>query len=85
MKSVKELCHFIWRIEYDLALFDRNNTSSFWIMSRMKVYYYLAKKLKILSNPHPHERSKVWFFFYFFNVFSSSLKKYFQDQVSFLS
>ncbi len=53
IKTIKELCEFIWYLEdkYDLLDFEIDNIKV-WQYSRMAIYYGLAKKLNILTEPH---------------------------------
>ena len=51
--TIKELCKFIWYLEkkYNLLDFEVDGVKV-WQFMRMNIYYDLAKKLKILDEPH---------------------------------
>jgi hypothetical protein len=50
--TIKELCEFIWYLEdkYDLLNFQIYDVKV-WQYARMRIYYFLAKKLNILKEP----------------------------------
>lgn len=51
--SIKELCEFIWYLEEKYNLLDLEiDGVKVWQFCRMNIYYDLAKKLNILTEPH---------------------------------
>lgn len=58
-KTIKELCEFIWYLEekYDLLDYEISGVK-FWQYARMSIYYDLAQKLGILSQPH--SKQNLW-------------------------
>jgi hypothetical protein len=59
IKTIQGLCEFIWYLEekYDLLELDVEGVKV-WQYHRMKIYYLLAEKLDIFSQPHSELTAK---------------------------
>lgn len=53
MKTVQQLCDFIWSLEEEFSLLDMEiDGVKLWLISRVNIYYMLAEKSGLLSKPH---------------------------------
>ena len=68
ISTIKELCEFIWYLEnkYNLLDFEIDGIKV-WQYKRMDIYYNLAQKLNILTQPHGiiSKKEKIFKFFLF--------------------
>lgn len=53
IKTIKELCEFIWSLEDKYNLIDLElDGVKVWQYARMKLYYLLAQRIGVLAQPH---------------------------------